>query len=253
MDRRTFLASLAACPVCASAAMAQSAPHAPHAPHWEYDGDRGSTKWGELDSKFRACAVGSEQSPINLTQAIRARIDNLSIDWKPQAFEVVNNGHTIQANVKEGSGLAIGKARYELKQFHFHTPSEHAVDGKRTAMEAHFVHAAADGRLAVLGVLMIAGKRHKGFSEIMQVAPRKEGETKLKTVLDPASFLPKNRDFYRYEGSLTTPPCSEVVDWNVFDRTIEVAEADIESFRAVFPMNARPLQQLNRRFLLRGL
>ncbi len=245
MDRRRFLASLAACPACASAALAQTA-----APHWEYDGARGATKWGELDSRFKACAVGSEQSPINLTSAIRARVDRLSIDWKPQAFDVINNGHTIQANVKDGSSLTIGKARYDLKQFHFHTPSEHAFNGKRTAMEAHFVHAADDGRLAVVGVLMTAGQRHKGFSEIMQAAPRKEGEAKLKGAIDPAGFLPKSRAFYRYEGSLTTPPCSEVVDWNVLEKTIEVAAADIDAFKSIFPMNARPLQPINRRYLL---
>ncbi|WP_324134626.1 carbonic anhydrase family protein [Bosea sp. (in: a-proteobacteria)] len=248
MDRRKFLFSLAACPACASAAMAESA-----APHWEYEGERGVAKWGELDSRFKACAVGSEQSPIDLTRGIRAKVEDLSFNWKPQAFDVINNGHTIQANVEDGSALAIGKTTYGLKQFHFHTPSEHAIGGKRTAMEAHFVHATSDGRLAVVGVLMIAGAKHKAFSEIMQVAPKKEGEAKLKAALDPRSFLLKSRHFYRYEGSLTTPPCSEIVDWNVFEKTIEVAAADIEAFRAVFPMNARPLQEINRRFLLRGL
>ncbi len=247
MNRRKFLISMAACPVCASAALGQTP-----APHWEYEGERGVTKWGEMDSRFQACAVGSEQSPINLTQSIRAKVDRLSIDWKPQAFDVINNGHTIQANVKDGSSLKIGKTKYDLKQFHFHTPSEHAFDGKRTAMEVHFVHAATDGRLAVIGALMTAGKKHHGFSEIMKVAPKKEGEAKLKTVVDATGFLPKTRDYYRYEGSLTTPPCSEIVDWNVFDKTIEVAAADIEAFKSIFPMNARPLQKLNRRYLLKG-
>ena len=248
MNRRKFLASLAACPVCASAAMGQTA-----APHWGYEGERGVTKWGEMDSRFKACAVGGEQSPINLTRSIRARVDRLSINWKRQALDVVNNGHTIQANVKDGSVLTIGKSKYGLKQFHFHTPSEHAFDGKRTAMEAHFVHAAADGRLAVVGVLMTAGRRHRGFSEIMKVAPKKEGEAKLDAAFDAARFLPKSREYYRYEGSLTTPPCSEIVEWNVFDKTIEVAAADIDAFKAIFPMNARPLQEINRRFLLKAL
>ena len=248
MDRRKFIASLIACPVCASTARAEGA-----APQWEYEGEHGATKWGDMDSKFKACAVGAEQSPIDLTAAIRANVDRLAINWKPQAYDIVNNGHTIQANVKDGGSLTIGKTAYELKQFHFHTPSEHAFGGKRTAMEVHFVHAAADGRLAVVGVLMAAGKTHKGFASIMQAAPKKEGEAKLKATLDPRSFLPKGRDFYRYEGSLTTPPCSEVVDWNVFGTTIDVGTADIDAFKALFPMNARPLQALNRRFLLKGL
>ena len=205
-----------------------------------------------MDSRFQACAVGSQQSPVDLSNAIRADADHIVIDWKPAPFDVVNNGHTIQLNVKPGSLLTIGTLQYDLKQFHFHAPSEHAFDGKRTAMEAHFVHAGPNGRLAVIGVLMVAGEGNKAFSDIMAVAPHEEGEAQLHAPLDPASLLPRDRDFYRYEGSLTTPPCSEVVEWNVFTHTLEVARADIDAFKAIFPMNARPLQQINRRFLLRG-
>ena len=124
MDRRKFLFSLAACPACASAAMAESA-----APHWEYEGERGVAKWGELDSRFKACAVGSEQSPIDLTRGIRAKVEDLSFNWKPQAFDVINNGHTIQANVQDGSALAIGKTTYGLKQF----PSIHPASMRSAA------------------------------------------------------------------------------------------------------------------------
>lgn len=248
MDRRKFLASLVACPACASAAWAQQA-----APHWKYEGENGAAKWGEMDSKFKACAIGSEQSPIDLNGAIPANVHHLSINWKAEAFDIANNGHTIQVNAKDGGSSTFGKTVFELKQFHFHTPSEHAFAGKRSAMEAHFVHAAPDGRLAVVGVLMTAGKKHGAFAEIMRAAPKTEGEAKLKAALDPHHFLPHSRNFYRYEGSLTTPPCSETVEWSVFDTTIEVAAADIEAFRALYPMNARPLQATNRRFLLKGL
>ncbi len=247
MHRRGFLAGLMACPVCASAARADS-----DAPHWGYQGEHGPAEWGEMDSRFKACAVGSQQSPIDLTNAIRAEADRMVIAWKPEAFEVVNNGHTIQANSRTGGKLTIGNLDYEFKQFHFHAPSEHAVDGKRTAMEAHFVHAQPGGRIAVIGALMVAGERNKGFSDIIAIAPAEEGEARLRVPLDPASLLPRDRDFYRYEGSLTTPPCSEVVDWNVFTHTVEVAQADIDAFKAIFPMNARPLQPVNRRYLLRG-
>lgn len=247
LDRRHFLASMIACPVCASAALAQSP-----APHWEYDGARGADRWGQLDSRFQACAVGSEQSPIDITRSVRADIGRLDIKWEPQSFEVVNNGHTIQANAEAGSRLALGRTAYELKQFHFHTPSEHAFDGRRTAMEAHFVHAAPDGKLAVVGVLMTSGRKHDAFAEIMRVAPKKEGEAKLPRPINPRSFLPQGHEFFRYEGSLTTPPCSETVDWNVFKSTIEVAASDIQTFKGLFPMNARPLQAVNRRFLLRN-
>ena len=246
MDRRQFLTSLLACPACAATASAADGPH------WEYEGAHGAAKWGEMDSKFKACAVGAEQSPIDISDAISANIDSLKINWKAEAYEIVNNGHTIQANVKNGGTLSIGDRKYELKQFHFHTPSEHTLDGGRTAMEVHFVHATPEGRLAVVGVLMAGGGKNTAFSTIMAAAPKKEGSAALKAPLDPWAFMPKTHEFFRYEGSLTTPPCSEVVDWNVLAKTITVSNADIAAFKAIFPMNARPLQPVNRRFVLRG-
>jgi carbonic anhydrase len=245
-NRRRLLGAVLACPVCAAVAPAADAPHS------DYEDHGGAAKWGELDESYKACALGAEQSPIDLSGAVKASLDPLKLDWKPQAFKIVNNGHTIQANAALGSTLTIGKETYNLVQFHFHAPSEHAVDGKRSAMEAHFVHAGAGGRLAVLGVLMNAGRGNPAFAAIMQAAPKKEGEQTLGKPLDPRQLLPAGKSLYRYEGSLTTPPCSEVVHWYVFAQPIEVAAGDIDAFKAIFPMNARPLQAVNRRLLLRG-
>jgi carbonic anhydrase len=247
LNRRRLLAGLLAGPACAAVARAGGAPH------WEYEGRGGAAKWGELDESYKACALGAEQSPIDLSSAIKATLDPLNLDWKPQAFEIVNNGHTIQADAKPGSTLTIGKDVYKLVQFHFHAPSEHSIGGKRSAMEVHFVHAGPDGRLAVVGVLMNAGRKNAAFADIMKRAPKKEGEKELEKPIDPRQFLPANPALYRYKGSLTTPPCSEVVDWNIYEQPIEVAAEDIEAFKAIFPMNARPLQPVNRRFLLRGV
>jgi carbonic anhydrase len=247
LSRRHVSLGLLACPLCAGAAQAADGPH------WDYEGHGGADKWGALTESFKACAVGTEQSPIDLSQGVKADLDPLAIDWKPQAFKIVNNGHTIQANAAPGSTLVIGKDIYNHLQFHFHAPSEHAVNGKRVAMEVHFVHAAADGRLAVVGVFMQPGRKNAAFASIMQAAPRSEGEKTLGEPIDPRQFLPPVQTLFRYKGSLTTPPCSEVVDWNVFEQPIEVADADIKAFQAIFAMNARPLQPVNRRFLLRGV
>ena len=246
VSRRSFLTGLAACPLCASIARAESA----H-PHWTYEGHGGPKEWGELAKEFQTCALGTQQSPIDLEAAIPAAQSALTLAWSAQPFKVVNNGHTIQADALSAANTVdLGGKVYQLVQFHFHAPSEHAVGGERTAMEAHFVHARPEGGLAVVGVFMKAGKANDAFAAVMAAAPKTEGAAAAQPVIDIARMLPERRSLYRYEGSLTTPPCAEVVDWNVFAAPIEVAQADIDAFRAIFPMNARPLQAVNRRFLL---
>ncbi len=244
LHRRGFLAGVLACPICAAAARGEGAAS------WDYEG---AQNWGQLDPTHKACAIGAEQSPIDLTDAIPARLPGLSLDWKPQAFEIVNNGHTIQANVAPGSTAQIGANRYELKQFHLHHPSEHALNGKRKAMEAHFVHADDKGNLVVVGVFLVAGARNPVFAEIMKVAPTSPGQARLKSPVYAQALLPQRRNtVFRYQGSLTTPPCSETVDWNIYLGSTAVAQADIDAFAGIFPDNARPLQSLNRRYLLRS-
>lgn len=245
LTRRFFLSGLIACPICAGAARADQA-------HWTYEGTDGPAQWGKLDKAYGVCSIGGEQSPIDLRNAVKAQIEPLALDWKPQTFAVINNGHTIQANAAPGSGLTLAGKRYELKQFHFHTPGEHAVDGKFSQMEAHFVHASADGKLVVVGMLMRPGKVNAAFKAVMAAAPGKEGKSNPSAVLDPKLFLPANSALYRYEGSLTTPPCAETVNWNVYASEIEAAGTDIDAFHALFAMNARPLQPLNRRVLLKS-
>jgi len=167
-----------------------------------------------------------------------------------QPEKVINNGHTIQLSFAGGDTPAIGDRRYALQQFHFHHPSEHLVGGIRFAMEAHFVHAADDG-LAVVGVLMFAGKPNEVFRKIVSTMPMEEGPAvPADPAIDPGRLLPAQRAYYHYEGSLTTPPCSETVDWIVLAHPIEVDETDIIRFAKVYPMNARPVQKRDRRFIL---
>lgn len=245
-SRRRILAGLALCPLCAAVARADAVAH------WSYEGHGGPDDWGDLSGDFKTCSVGTQQSPIDLSAPVDAIHSPLKLNWPKQAFSVVNNGHTVQAEVSgKGGTLTLDGRDYALKQFHFHAPSEHALNGDRTAMEAHFVHAHSDGRLAVVGVFLKAGRRNADFAALMAAAPKAEGAASEPIALTLAGLLPWERARYRYEGSLTTPPCSEVVDWNVFAAPVEVAQADIEAFRALFPMNARPIQSVNRRFLLK--
>ena len=244
--RRAVLLGLLSCPLCASLARAADEGH------WSYEGADGPTQWGELDPGFKACSVGTQQSPIDLKGAIKADFGHLELDWKPQAYAIVNDGHTIQANVKPGSFARVAGETYALQQFHFHAPSEHAINGARTAMEVHFIHAGAGGRYAIVSAFMKSGAANAAFGAIMAAAPRSPGDGALRRPIDPHQLVPAKSDIFRYAGSLTMPPCSEVVDWNVYARPIEVAAGDIAAFHALYPMNARPLQPLNRRFVLIG-
>jgi carbonic anhydrase len=138
-------------------------------------------------------------------------------------------------------------------QCHFHRPSEHKIDGKSFPMEAHFVHANAAGSLAVVGVLMTTGKANRVFNKVVSTMPDKEGPAvKADAGIDPNGLLPARRSYYRYEGSLTTPPCSETVDWLLLTDPIQVAETDVATFAKLYPLNARPVQKPDRRFVLRS-
>ncbi len=217
---------------------------------WSYRGAAGPDRWGGLDASFAACADGAQQSPIDLANAIPARGGALEIDWRPAAAEVIDNGHTIQVNMTAGSSIRLEGRDFSLLQFHFHLPGEHTVAGRSIPMEVHFVHQAAQGDLAVIGVFMETGAGHAAIDRIWNAIPDTVGEPTSLAEFDPRDLLPDGLGHSRYAGSLTTPPCSEVVSWVVLDEMIAVSQAQVDAFADLYPMNARPVQDLNRRFLL---
>src|SRR5215469_879768 len=253
MHRRQALklfAGLALCPLCGSRSRAADE-HAGH--HWSYQGETGPEKWGGLDPANSVCGGGTQQSPVDLSGPVKASQPRLDMRWSKRPQTIVNNGHTIQLNAPPGNTLTLGDRAYEMTQFHFHHPSEHLVGGKGFAMEAHFVHAAKDGGLAVVGVFIVPGHANAVFNKIVSTMPAEEGPpVPADPAIDPNGLLPRRLPYYRYEGSLTTPPCSETVDWIVLADRIEVAEGDIARFAKLYPMNARPVQNRNRRFVLRA-
>jgi carbonic anhydrase len=240
-----FFAGLALCPLCAANSFGAESHH------WTYGGETGPDKWGSLDAANAMCSTGSQESPVDIVGTIGARLPPLNIRWPTRPDTIVNNGHTIQLNFAKGDTLKVGEQSYALTQFHFHHPSEHLVGGKAFAMEAHFVHAAEGGAIAVIGVLISPGKSNTVFNKIVSTMPAEEGPpVEADHAIDPNRLLPAGRAYYRYEGSLTTPPCSETVDWFVLAEKLEVAEADIDRFAKLYPMNARPVQKRDRRFIL---
>jgi carbonic anhydrase len=250
MNRRHALkaiAGLALCPVCAPAGFAAEGAH------WTYEGGHGPAKWGELDDASKACGIGSQQSPVDIGTTVKSRLPALGLTWGKSPETIVNNGHTIQLGFAEGSTLKLGDTSYKLVQLHFHRPSEHLIGGKNFPMEAHFVHRADSGALAVVGVLLATGKPNAAFHKIVASMPAKEGPAvKADATINPSGLLPPRLSYYRYPGSLTTPPCSEIVEWLLLTDPVQVAETDVASFAKLYPMNARPVQKDNRRYVLQS-
>lgn len=248
--RRSFitrLSTISGCLLCSSQKSFSA-----EGVHWAYAGAEGPDHWGEIDPAAQTCSLGKEQSPIDIVGSTRSNLPPIELSWKPLAGEIVNNGHTQQVNVTSGGGMAVGAEHYDLLQFHFHAPSEHRVDGRSFPMEVHFVHKnAASGALGVLGVFMVAGRANPAFTGIASAMPLKAGESvRAPAGLDLHALVPPSRRYFAYEGSLTTPPCSETVDWRVCIDPIEVDAADIARFTALYAMNARPLQARHRRYVL---
>ncbi len=239
--RKSLLAcALLLCPVVFAAA-----------PHWEYSGEAGPAHWAKLTPEFGQCA-GSNQSPVDLSGLVEAKLAPLVLHYKAGGNTVVNNGHTVQVGYAPGSTLQLDGTRFELKQFHFHAPSENLIEGKSYPLEGHLVHVSDKGEIAVVAVMFEAGKANSALAAAWSALPAKVGEIQpLKTPLVAEQLLPENRNYYRFSGSLTTPPCSEGVRWLVMKQPVEVSQAQIDAFKAVMHHpNNRPVQPLNGRVVL---
>jgi carbonic anhydrase len=223
------------------------------AQHWGYSGEAAPENWSKLDPKFAACAVGRNQSPIDLTGLIDADLKPLKLDYKAGASDIVNNGHTVQVDYAPGSTLIVDNRRFQLKQFHFHAPSENRIGGKQFPLEGHLVHADKDGNLAVIAVMFREGAANPAVAKLWEKLPAKAGDkAALPAGLSASSLLPGERDYYRFNGSLTTPPCSEGVWWLVMKKTVTVSKAQVERFaKTVGFANNRPVQPVNARPVLR--
>lgn len=218
--------------------------------HWGYEGHEGPPAWGSLSSEFEACEAGMEQSPVDIDPAAAEGSDlpDPVLDWPPSDLEIVNNGHTIQADVAAGSTSELNGRRYDLLQFHWHRPSEHTVGGDPFAMELHFVHADAAGDLAVLGVLLEVGDGNPLYDILWEAQPQVDGSTLL-TGVDFRQLLPADLTTWVLPGSLTTPPCSEGVAWNVVTVPASISAEQVEAF--LYDGNTRPVQPLNDRSIAR--
>ena len=231
--------------VSASFAAAQSA-----AP-WTYDGKTGPINWGRLDPSYAACSKGHEQSPIDIRGAhLNKALRPIEFHYISGGVTVVNNGRGIQVNVHPGSYILAGGVRYDLLQFHFHTPSEEAVRGKFSDMDVHLVHKSADGKYAVLAVRFLRDQDIPNalLATLSQHLPNAAGkEETITEMINPAGFLPSGRGYWTYMGSLTIPPCTEGVRWFVFEQEMPMSRTQFRAFSSLYKLNSRPLQDAHGR------
>ncbi|MBY0572726.1 MAG: carbonic anhydrase family protein [Undibacterium sp.] len=219
---------------------------------WTYSGAGGPTEWSKLSPETATCG-GKNQSPINLTGFIRARLAPIQFSYKALGNEVWNNGHTIQVNFAEGGSMHIDGAQFDLKQVHFHAPSENQINGKSYPLEGHFVHKDKDGNLAVIAVMYQEGAENKSLTNVWNLMPHDaDQKVALTENLHPDALLPKKRAYYRFNGSLTTPPCSEGVRWLVMKAPVPVSKSQVETFaQVIHHPNNRPIQSVNARPVLK--
>jgi carbonic anhydrase len=213
--------------------------------HWEYDGDSAPETWPVCTSD---CG-GNAQSPVNIAGATTdASLMALETHYEQVPIELINNGHTVEFEYEAGSVLKLNGDDYALLQFHFHTSSEHTVDGTQYPMEAHLVHRNSAGALAVIGIFFEEGSENaflKNFSDHLPAAA--EDHFSSEDVVNVESLLPSNAHYYTYTGSLTTPPCSEIVTWLVMKAPVEASALQISAMHSIVHDNYRPVQPLNGR------
>ncbi|MDF7669701.1 carbonic anhydrase family protein [Orbaceae bacterium ESL0721] len=221
-------------------------------PHWGYEGKAGPENWGELSADFEACHSGKYQSPINIDHAMHTTLPPLDFQFNVTNESIINNGHTIQVTAQGEDIFSLDDETFQLVQYHFHVPSENHINGKSYPLEGHFVHSNNDGGLAVVAVMFDLGKENSALTTILDAIPSEQNkEEAFKQHVDLKSLYPTDRTYYRYSGSLTTPPCSEGVRWLVMKDPITLSADQLEKFKSALKHdNNRPVQPLNGRVIV---
>jgi len=221
---------------------------------WSYQGDDGPEHWGELSEQYRMCREGQNQSPVDLVADFQVGLPELVFEYKGTPIRETNNGHTIMLTVSPGNYLKVPERNqsYQLLQGHFHSPSEHTVNGEHSAMEIHLVHSTEEGRLAVVGIMVEEGEENPMLNRIWSFMPEQVGGmTESPLTVFEAGVLPPTRNYFAYAGSLTTPPCSEGVKWVVLRDPLTASAEQIARFKErVGASTNRPVQSQNARVIL---
>ena len=223
-----------------------------HGAEWSYNDDKGPEQWSKLDDSFYLCQTGKNQSPVNLSQMLDSTLKPMTLNYKNAAETIVHTGHTLQMNFSKNNHLALNTNRYTLKQIHFHAPAEHQVEGASFPAEIHFVHENTENNLVVLALLVKEGQTNHILNQAWNMLPEKKGdERKFSPGIIPAEILPNSLDYFTYNGSLTTPPCTEGVRWLIVKNFIEMSKLQLDRLtQTLGEENNRPVQNINARYIL---
>lgn len=231
------------------------APHGNEATHWTYSGKEGPEFWGNISPKFTTCKSGKNQSPIDIKRPILdTKLEPILYDYRMLTpSTMINNGHTVQVNMWSGGNITVDGIKFTLKQFHFHAPSENTINGKNYPLETHFVHLSEKGEIAVIAMLYVPGKADPTLAKILPTIPMKAGDSvKLDShSLKSLEMEDKLNNYIRYNGSLTTPPCTEGVRWIVMKQPYSISREQYDTLKKALKVdNNRPVQPLNARTIV---
>jgi carbonic anhydrase len=260
---RTYLVAPAACiglvalNGCREGDQPAPEPQSQQEIHWGYEGDVGPEYWADLSPEFALCREGREQSPIDLDFAVAVddTVDQvkgetvLNVSQRDAVLDLIDNGHTIQVTNNLPLAISIAGEQFDLVQYHFHSPSEHTIAGQHYPLEVHFVHQSADGALAVVGLLVRVGEHNPVWEPVLSALPSGPGDARQveRVELDLDQVPPLPHHYFRYKGSLTTPPCSEGVEWIVMAEPREISEMQMNAITSHLAGNNRPVQSIGSR------
>ncbi len=222
------------------------------APDWSYADERGPSHWSEVNPSYERCHAGRLQSPVPIERAaaLFQPCTPLRFRYRSTALHVVNDGNALRLGYDRGSHLVIDGLSYELVELRFHVPGEHAIDGRIADAEIEFIHGNNRGDIAIVSVLIEAGNRvNQTLRRILEHAPVAAGKHAYgrNIGVNAVFLLPARRSYFRYQGSMTRPPCEEGVHRYVLDTPIEIAASDLARLAQIIGTNARPLQPLGQR------
>lgn len=220
-----------------------------HHPKWSYAGNTGPESWGDVEGAS-ICKIGQSQSPINISRVTASAATAPAVNYRQlSSIRIYDNGHTVvYTPTTEDNNIRLNDDTYVLKQFHYHTPSEHQFGGKNYPGEIHFVHANSQGNLAVIGMMLDMGNTNTSLQPLIEGTLRTtQNDDEVITAMNLEALAPTAATFYHYAGSLTTPPCSEQVQWFVSKQPLALSSSQFTVLSELYDGNNRPIQSQGNR------